>query len=131
MGSRKRLATALAALALTAAACTNGDASGNQATEAMENAGVERETAVCIGNQLENQLTQDELNELADSGDIADLAGEPVAASDDDLPTVAREALENCFGSEGDGSDSEGDSSEDEEADTDTSDDGSEDEAGE
>jgi hypothetical protein len=98
MGSRKRLVTALAALAITAAACTNGDASGNQATEAMENAGVDRDTAVCIGNQLENQLTQDELNQVARASDVTDLRGEPVTGTEDDLTTVTRSVMDGCFG---------------------------------
>lgn len=116
MGSRKRLATALAALALTAAACANTDASGNQATEALENAGVERDPAVCAGNELDNMLTQDEINQLADASDITDLRGEPVEASDDDLATVARDVLADCFGNDGSSSDTDEESGSDEDS---------------
>lgn len=119
MGSRKRLVTALAALAFTAAACTNGDASGNQATEAMENAGVERDTAVCIGNQLENQLTQDELNQVARSSDITDLRGEPVTGTEDDLATVARSVMDDCFGGGGADTDETGEEPDGADADAD------------
>ena len=102
MGSRKRLAIVVGLLALATVACADGDASGNQATEAMENAGVDSDTARCIGNRLEDTLNQDQLNDVADASSITDLRGVAVPGTEDDLATVTRSTLNYCFEGGGD-----------------------------
>lgn len=118
MRSRKRsLAVAVLVLA-GAAGCVNGDASGNQAADALENAGLSREEATCVGNRLEDNLNQEQLNDVAATNDLADLAGQDVQESDEDhdVRELTRGILDRCLeaggaeGAEGEG-EGEGDES--------------------
>jgi hypothetical protein len=100
MGSRTRLVAIAVLLAATAAACANGDASRNQARDAMLDAGLDDDQANCVGNALapdgETGLTQDELNELSKADDISELSGIALERSDLDMAEFARTALEGC-----------------------------------
>lgn len=101
MGSSKLLAIAALA-AVAAAACANGDATTNQVKDAMRNAGANDDQAECIGNKMTipEDLTQDQLNDVAKAKDLSELAGEEIAGSDEDLQQVLRGVLAECLGEE-------------------------------
>lgn len=99
MGSRKWSLAVVALAVVGAAGCVNGDASGNQAADAMENAGLSAEESTCVGNRLEDRLTQEQLNEVAKTGDLSELAGVDVAQTDEDhdLREFTRGVLSQCL----------------------------------
>jgi hypothetical protein len=70
----RSLVTLLAVTALGLGACTNQDASGEDATDALVEAEAPEGFADCVGDRFEDDLSQEERNDVASADDLADLA---------------------------------------------------------
>lgn len=117
MGSKTQLVATLTLAAALGAACTNGDATSGEVVDTLTNAGVNEADANCVGNRLDDGLTQEELNNVAGVDDLDELSGDDVAGSEQDLKTFVETSIAECgIGSApSEGSDSgEGSSSGDE-----------------
>lgn len=87
-GSRRFLAASVVAAAL-AAACAGQDASRDDVVEAMEDAGLDTEQADCIGDGLDDELNDDQLNDVSEASDLDDLG--------EQLQTTVDSVLETCL----------------------------------
>jgi hypothetical protein len=110
MAPSRRIAALVAVTALGLSACSSNDADAGDIEEAMLDAGLSQDEASCMAQQLDDELDQGQLNDLA------------AASAPDEFPegledTVA-DAVDECVGSSAgtdstEGSDStEGDSGE-------------------
>ena len=100
MAPSRRIAALVAVTALALSACSSNDADAGDIEEAMRDAGLTDEQASCIAEQLDAELDQDQLNDLASASDVEDLG--------EDLEAPVTAAVEDCVGPVGDSGTSEG-----------------------
>lgn len=105
MARSRRFLAVLALAAVALAACTSQDADRDDVANAMEEAGASEEQADCVADGLEDELSQDQLNEVADASDLED-------DLEDDLRETVEGVLNDCLAS-GEGEGGDGDSTDD------------------
>lgn len=114
MTRRLRFAALAAAVALALSACANNDAKESDVVNAMEDAGLEKEQAECVGQRFDEEFgdDQDLFNDIAAATDIDEFP--------DDTQPLIEDILAECI--EG-ATPAEPDANADAEADADAEDD--------
>jgi hypothetical protein len=98
--SSRRLAALVAVVAVLGAGCTDQDVDGSDAASVLQDAGAPEAVQTCVGDRLDDELDQGQLNEVGGADELSEL--------DTDLEQTVREILDECVEGEGSGSD-EGD----------------------
>lgn len=95
------VAATLTAAALVLGACGQQNASESDVQEVLEDAGATKDQANCASSKIADELTQDELNDLAKADTAEDI---PNAIEEKITPI-----LDECLSGEGSESEGEGD----------------------
>jgi hypothetical protein len=89
----------VAAVAILLSACASRDVHGKDATNVLEDAGASDAVAKCVGDRIDDELSQKERNEVGGAEKLSDL--------DKDLETTVQGILDECVQSEGESSSSD------------------------
>jgi hypothetical protein len=106
--SSRRFAALVGAAAILLSACASRDVHGKDATNVVKDAGGTEEQAKCIGDGVDDQLSQKERNEVGGAEKLSDL--------DKDLEATVQGIIDDCIN--GEGSSGSNDSSESDSSDT-------------
>jgi hypothetical protein len=99
--SSRRFAALVGAAAIFLSACASRDVHAKDATNVIKDAGGSEEQAQCIGDRLDEELSQKEMNTVGGAEKLSDL--------DKDLETTVQGVIDECI--DGEGGSSSGDSS--------------------
>jgi hypothetical protein len=105
-------AVAVALVAVLGAGCASEDVDGADATSVLEDAGAPKEVSTCVGDRIDEELTQGQKNEVGKADRLSEL--------DNELEQEVQGILDECVSGEGSSSDEGSDSSESTESDGDT-----------
>jgi Skp family chaperone for outer membrane proteins len=84
---------ALLLVALTLGACTSKDAKASDVRKALEDAGATHKQATCVANNLDDELDQKQMNDVAKADNLSDLSKS--------LQDTVNEVLNQCLVEEG------------------------------
>ena len=98
--SSGRLAALVAVVAVLGAGCASRNVDGTDAANVLKDAGAPKAVQTCVGNRIDDELSQKQKNEVgqSDKADFSDL--------DKDLRDTVQGILDDCVSSEGASSDS-------------------------
>ena len=82
-------------VALTLGACTSKDAKASDVRKALEDAGATHKQATCVANNLDDELDQKQMNDVAKADNLSDLSKS--------LQDTVNEVLNQCLVEEGSG----------------------------
>lgn len=91
--STGRLVAIAALVAVLGAACTSQDVDGADATSVLEDAGAPEEVSTCVGERIDDELTQGQKNEVGKADRLSDL--------DNELEQEVQGILDECVAGEG------------------------------
>jgi hypothetical protein len=93
--STGRLVAVAALVAVLGAGCASQDVDGADATSVLEDAGAPEEVSTCVGERIDDELTQGQKNEVGKADRLSDL--------DDELEQEVQGILDECVAGEGSG----------------------------
>lgn len=73
MARSRRIAALAAITALSLTACSSNDAKVSEVVDAVDEAGLDREQADCVGDRFDEEFDQDDLNEIGAADELDDL----------------------------------------------------------
>src|SRR6266545_4316211 len=91
--SSRRFAALVAGAAILLSACGTRDVHGKDAVNVLKDAGASDKVSKCVGNTLEDQLSQKELNPVGAADKLSEL--------DNDLQQTVEGVLDQCVQSGG------------------------------